>query len=115
MLRLSDPTARLAAVLHDVVEDTNVTLDDLRRGGFPDEVVRVVDLLTHREADDYDAYVERLAPDPIARAVKLADLLDNMDTSRLPVITAKTEQRLARYRRAYERLTRDEPAAGDPS
>jgi (p)ppGpp synthase/HD superfamily hydrolase len=100
MLRLGDPTARMVAVLHDVVEDTSVTLDDLRRGGFPPEVVEAVDLVTRRQDETYEQFIERLAPNPIARAVKLADLEDNMDTSRLPAITEKTRERLERYRKA---------------
>ena len=105
MLRLGDPAARIVAMLHDVVEDTDITLDDLRRGGYPAEVVEAVDLVTRREGESYEAFIERLAPHPIARLVKLADLEDNMDTSRLPGITEKTRERLEHYRRAYERLT----------
>ncbi len=112
MLRLVDPTARVVAVLHDVVEDTRGTLDDLRRGGFSAEVVEAVGLVTRREGESYEAFIERLAPNPLARAVKLADLEDNMDTSRLPAITEKTRERLERYRKAVARLREFEDAPG---
>lgn len=104
MLGVTDPTARVVAVLHDVVEDTDVTLDDLRRGGFPPDVVDAVDLVTRRDDESYEQFIERLAPDPIARAVKLADLADNMDPARLPTITERTRERLDRYRKARARL-----------
>lgn len=74
--------ATSAAWLHDVVEDTTVTLDDLRRGGFDRRVVDAVDALTHREGEDYLDYVRRAGANPIARLVKVADLHDNMDLSR---------------------------------
>jgi (p)ppGpp synthase/HD superfamily hydrolase len=104
MLRVSDPSARMVAILHDVVEDTSVTLDDLIRGGFPPEVVEAVDLVSRRDDETYEQFIERLAPNPIARAVKLADLEDNMDPSRLPAITERTLERLERYRKARARL-----------
>ena len=104
MLRLKDPTARIVAILHDVVEDTTVTLNDLRRGGFPAEVVEAVELVSRVEDESYEEFIERLAPNPIARAVKLADLEDNMDLSRLPDITERTRERMERYRKAKARL-----------
>lgn len=71
-----------AAWLHDVVEDTAITLADLRQGGFDRRVVEAVDALSRREGEDYFDYVRRAGANPIARFVKIADLHDNMDLSR---------------------------------
>lgn len=108
MLRLVDPIARIAAILHDVLEDTSRTREDLRRAGFPPVVLAVVEILTKGATETYEAFIERCAANPIARQVKLADLADNMDLTRLPEITEKDRQRLARYEAAKARLLRDE-------
>src|SRR4051794_5193890 len=71
--------ARIAAVFHDVVEDTDVTLDELRQRCFPEEAVRAIGLLTKKSGEAYPEFIERLLHDPIARLVKRADLEDNMD------------------------------------
>ncbi len=98
---------QLAAVLHDVVEDSGWTLAALREHGFPREVVIAVDCLTRREQESYEAFVERAASHPIARCVKLADLEDNLDVRRLPdPLTDADRERLERYRRAWLRLSR---------
>ena len=110
MLRMTTETAMMAAVLHDVVEDTTITLDDLRARGFPAEVLEAVDRLTRRPGEAYDAFVERAATHPVARRVKLADLEDNLDLRRLDAVEAADLDRLDRYLRAYRRLSAD--AAG---
>jgi (p)ppGpp synthase/HD superfamily hydrolase len=107
MLRLQDRAARIAAVLHDVVEDTDWTLADLEREGFAPEIVRAIDALTRRPDEDYETFVRRAGADPIGWHVKLADLQDNMDTTRIASPAAPDYERLARYARAlailYER------------
>ena len=107
MLRVQTDAERMAAVLHDVVEDSAWTLDDLRARGFPGEVVDAVDALTRRPGEDYDAAVERAAAHPVARRVKLADLEDNLDLRRLPELGERDVERLNRYLRAWRRLTGD--------
>ena len=105
MAQFRDETSQIAAVLHDVVEDSEWTLDDLRTLGFSDEVVTVVDCLTRREGELYEAAIERAAVHPVARRLKLADLEDNLDVRRLDVLTERDRERLDRYRRAWLRLT----------
>ncbi|MBX7110646.1 MAG: GTP pyrophosphokinase [Dehalococcoidia bacterium] len=107
MARVSAPAERLVAVLHDVVEDSPTTLDDLRAAGFPEEVVRAVDFLTRREDETYEAFIERVTGDPLARRVKLADLEDNMTLTRLNELDDRAVERLGRYLRAYRRLRSD--------
>ena len=82
MLRQEDETARLAAVLHDVLEDTQVTLADLRSAGYSEPVCAAVDCLTRRSGETYEEMIERVATNPLARQVKLADLADNLDPNR---------------------------------
>lgn len=99
--------ARAVAWLHDVVEDTALTLDDLRREGVGETVLEAVRLLTHQPGVPYLEYVEALKPNPLARQVKLADLAHNSDASRLPdPLTDADERRLAKYQHAREILER---------
>ncbi len=104
MLRVDGEHARMAAVLHDVVEDCGVTLDALRAQGYPEEVVSAVDALTKREGESYEQFVDRASAHPVARRVKLADVEDNMDIRRLRDVTEKDRARLARYVAAWHRL-----------
>ena len=106
MLAVTTPEARMAAVLHDVVEDTAVTFEELRAEGFAASVLEAVEALTKRaeEENDYEAFIRRVAPNPIAREVKLADLRDNLDLSRIPQPTERDRARLEKYRRAIAYL-----------
>ena len=109
MLRVQTEAERMVAMLHDVVEDTALTLEELREHGFPAEVVAAVDHLTRRDGEGYGEYVERAAANPVARRVKIADLEDNMDVRRLGALSAADVERLDRYHRAWRRLTEDLP------
>lgn len=100
MLAVASTEERIAAVLHDVVEDCGVTFDQLRAEGFSEAVVTAIASLTRDEAESYEAFIERAACDPIARAVKLADLHDNMDLTRIANPTERDHERIAKYRRA---------------
>lgn len=105
--QMTDELSVCAALLHDVVEDTDVTAEALA-AEFPPAVVEAVRLLTHEKGTDYLAYVRALKGNPIARAVKLADLAHNADESRWP--DASAEQRAyfrEKYRRAREVLTEE--------
>ncbi|MBQ1328322.1 MAG: HD domain-containing protein [Lachnospiraceae bacterium] len=94
----------IVAILHDVVEDTDVTLEELKEAGFGEDIIHAIDLLTHRDGVPYLDYVRALKDDPIASVVKLADLNHNSDRSRLSVITKKDEQRFLKYQKAKEIL-----------
>ena len=104
MMRLETEAERMAAILHDVVEDTPYTLERLRELGYPEEVLFALECLTKREGENYEAFIERVRPHPLARRVKLADLEDNMDVRRLTAVGPKEAERLARYRAAWARL-----------
>lgn len=105
MLRLAHDEERIVAVLHDVVEDTATTLADLRDEGFSDAVLGAIDALTKREGETYQVFIERAARDPIARRVKLADLAENSDLSRISEPNQKDLDRIEKYRKATDYLT----------
>jgi (p)ppGpp synthase/HD superfamily hydrolase len=97
MFAVNTDFEKMAAVLHDVVEDTSVTLDDLKSEGFPPDVVSAVDALTKRKGETRLEAAARAAQDPIARVVKIADVTDNMDISRISDPVEKDFERLREY------------------
>jgi (p)ppGpp synthase/HD superfamily hydrolase len=99
-----DEIAQTAALLHDLLEDTPYPIADLR-AKFPPSVIEVVELLTKQEGGDYDDYLSKICDNANAVRVKLADLKDNMDLTRLAVLTEKDIERVKKYHRAYIRLT----------
>lgn len=104
--QMTDEVSTCVALLHDVVEDTNVSLEDLKKE-FPTEVVDAVELLTHTKGMDYFDYLERIKVNPIAKRVKLADIAHNSDETRYagsPVDTKGIERRRAKYARAKKFL-----------
>jgi (p)ppGpp synthase/HD superfamily hydrolase len=105
MLSFASTTEQIVAVLHDVVEDTALTLDRLRDLGFDPDVVAAIDALTRREGESYERFIDRVSADPLATRVKLRDLRDNMDMSRLSHLDENDLQRVAKYHRAMLQLT----------
>lgn len=96
---------KIVGVLHDVVEDSDWTLEGLAAEGFAPEIIKALRCLTHAEEEPYDRYIVRVKGNPLAVAVKLNDLTDNMDIRRLPYLSDKDVKRLKRYLRAYKQLT----------
>lgn len=93
----------IVAILHDVVEDTIITFEQLEKE-FPEEVIVALKLLTHDDSVEYMDYIRNLKNNPIARKVKLADLNHNSDKTRLEVITEKDIKRIDKYREAINIL-----------
>lgn len=106
MAKMTTEAEQCVAILHDVVEDTHVTLDDLRVF-FTPEIVEAVKLLTKTDkcCYSYFEYIEAIAKNPLARAVKIADLEDNMDIRQLPILGDDDFIRLRKYHLAYQILT----------
>jgi (p)ppGpp synthase/HD superfamily hydrolase len=101
MLRLSSNEERIVAVLHDVCEDCHGwTFERLRGEGFSEPVIEALRSVTKRDGEDYEAFVLRAAANPIGRRVKLADLRDNCDLSRIAEPSEKDLRRIEKYRRA---------------
>ncbi|MEI6167421.1 MAG: GTP pyrophosphokinase [bacterium] len=105
MMKMSSEDERVVAILHDVVEDSAVTLEDLAQSGFSRLVLDAVDGLTHRKEEPYEVYIERAAGNALARKIKVADLEDNMEFRRIHGLAEKDNERMIRYQKAYRFLT----------
>ncbi|MDS9468862.1 hypothetical protein RGQ15_14950 [Paracoccus sp. MBLB3053] len=109
MLACATPHERIVAILHDVVEKSAWTLDDLRAEGLPDDQVEAVDAMSRRDGEDYLAFVTRAGRNPIARQVKIADLRDNLEMASRPDASSETRQKSAKYRHALDLLAEAGP------
>ena len=98
--QMTDEATTIVTLLHDVVEDTDYTLEDLAAEGFEKEILEAVALMTHEDDVPYLDYVAKLKDNPIARAVKLADLAHNSDLSRIGEVDEETRERLEKYKKA---------------
>ena len=113
MFGVEGEVARMVAVLHDVVEDCEGwTFERLREEGFSPAVIKALELVTKRDdGEDYMAFIARAGASEIGRRVKMADLKDNMDMSRIADPTERDHQRIAKYERALAYLQQDGPSA----
>ena len=102
--QMGDEDTTVVALLHDVVEDTDYTLEDLRAMGFNQNVIEAIRLMTHAEGVPYLDYVAKIKENPIARAVKLADLAHNSDLTRLDTVDEKAMARVQKYTQAIRLL-----------
>lgn len=100
MLRVNTLEERIVAVLHDVVEDCGISFDDLRNEGFSETVLMAIASVTKVPDESYEEFVERVAQNPIGRVVKLADLEENSDLSRIAQPSWEDLERVEKYRRA---------------
>ena len=104
MLNMETEEEMMVAVLHDVVEDSDYSFDKLREIGFSERVLEALDSVTKRAGEAYEDFVKRAASDPIGKKIKLADLRDNMDLSRLAKITDVDLKRVQKYHDALKIL-----------
>lgn len=102
-LNVNSEDEKIVALLHDIIEDTDITLDDLKSEGFSDEIINAVDAITHRD-ESYEIYIQKVKTNAIATVVKIADIKHNMDTSRLKKITEKDIKRVEKYKKALAYL-----------
>ena len=100
MLRVNTLEERIVAVLHDVVEDCGISFDDLRNEGFSETVLMAIASVTKVPDESYEEFIERAAQNPIGRVVKLADLEENSDLSRIAQPSWEDLERVEKYRRA---------------
>lgn len=91
-------------MLHDVIEDTPITLEMLKDEGFSPEVLAILETLTKRQGESYDDFISRVLTNEIAGHVKLADLADNMDLSRIQTPSEEDFQRVEKYQKAVSRI-----------
>jgi len=104
MLHMSTDIEMMAGVMHDVVEDSDWSLDDLRHEGFPEEVIHLVDTLSRRADESYEEFIQRIKKVPAAVRIKLADLEDNMDSKRLKSLNDRDSTRMKKYHQAWQYL-----------
>lgn len=100
--QLEQEELKVTALLHDVLEDSDMTAEDLLKSGFPHEIVEAVQVLTYKKTDPgtYEEYIVRVAENPMARAVKICDIRHNMDLSRIPNPGKRDLERCEKYKRA---------------
>ena len=104
--RVDTEEEKAVALLHDVIEDSPVSAEELLQAGLPETVVTAVQVLTKEKEQDYQTYLETVKKNPLARVVKLADLKHNSNLSRLSSITEKDRERLKKYKKAIDFLSR---------
>ena len=102
--QMDDENTTIVALLHDIVEDTDMTFEQLENEGFSREVIDALMLLTHNPNEDYYDYVKRIGTNPIAKAVKIKDLEHNMDLSRLDSISCWDLERVEKYKYCHDYL-----------
>ena len=102
--QMNDENTTIVALLHDVPEDTDITVEDIRKMGFNEEVCEALKLMTHDDNVPYMDYIKKLRNNQIAKTVKLADLKHNSDITRLDIVDEKALMRVEKYKRAMEEL-----------
>ena len=93
------------ALLHDVIEDSHYTAEELLQAGLPETVVTAVQILSKKKGQDYQTYLENVKSNSLARVVKLADLKHNSDLSRLSSVTDEDLERFEKYKKAIDYLS----------
>ncbi len=106
MMRCETDEEKIVAILHDVVEDTDWTFEALREEGFSETIIKALRTVTkHSEDEDYDEFIQRSLKNEIGRKVKIADLRENLDVTRIGELTEKDIERINKYKRALKTLT----------
>ena len=105
--RPSTPDAQVVGWLHDTVEDTPITLRDIE-AAFGPETAAAVDAISRRDGEPWSDYLDRVAANPMARQVKISDLIDNSNLSRIPHVTLKDVERQKKYNKALKKLLEEE-------
>jgi (p)ppGpp synthase/HD superfamily hydrolase len=95
---------KIVAVLHDAIEDSDLTLEDLQRLGFPENIIDAIDAITKRANENYHNYLQRVMSNQISLRVKIADMKDNMDETRIPNPSEKDYRRLQKYQQTLPLL-----------
>ena len=104
MNQMKTKEEKIVAILHDVVEDSDITINDLKNCGFSKSVITALEILTRKDGETYFEYIERVRCFSLAKSVKIADLEHNMDIRRLSKINTSDTRRLAKYQKAWALL-----------
>ncbi len=104
MVQMSSIEQQIVAVLHDVIEDSKYTFDDLEKEGFDEKIISALQALTKKNGEDYDNFIMRVMQNKLATIVKIADLKDNSNLNRIPNPTEKDLERVEKYIKALNSL-----------
>ena len=104
MMKMDTEEEKISAVLHDIIEKTNCTLEDLKQQGFSNKIINTVDALSKRKGEDYSDYIKRVIKDPAAIKIKIADLEDNMDIRNIRELTQVDIEKMNRRKKYYRGL-----------
>ena len=107
MLQFESEVEMIIAVMHDVIEDSHFTLQDLNNHGFSIDVIEAINCLTKRKDEDYQRFISRISQNSLAKKIKIEDIKDNLNLTRLSNITAKDLQRAEKYHRALKFLAHE--------
>lgn len=102
-LNMESEEQKIVALLHDVIEDTEITIGDLKKKGFSEKIIEAVDAIT-KKGESYEEYLKKVKDNELAKAVKIEDIKNNMDVSRLKEITEKDIARIEKYKKALAYL-----------
>lgn len=105
MNNVSNEEEKIVAILHDVIEDSDYTFEDLRKDGFKENIIDALMLLTHNKDVDYFEYIDNIKNNKIAKTIKIQDLKHNLDITRLDNLDEKAIENLKKYFKAYKSLT----------
>ncbi|ABD82121.1 hypothetical protein [Saccharophagus degradans] len=106
MFKFEAEIEMIVAVMHDVIEDSAFTQDDLKKLGFSNDVIEAIDCLSKRNGEDYNSFILRVSKNELAKKVKIEDIKDNLNLTRLKIITDKDLRRAEKYHRALALLTK---------
>jgi (p)ppGpp synthase/HD superfamily hydrolase len=104
MMKMTSEAECITAVLHDVIEDTGWTMERLHQEGFHGEILDALECLTRQDGEEYEKFIERVKRNPLSVKMKIADLEDNLDVSRLKEVTEADAERLEKYKQALQML-----------
>jgi (p)ppGpp synthase/HD superfamily hydrolase len=113
MLRMENDADRTLAVLHDVLEDSDMTVRDLQKAGYPTEIVEAITYLTRLKEEEYDQFIERVKGNSLAVKIKIADLEDNLNFERIKEPNEDDLRRYEKYRRALAKLRKVQHSVAD--
>ena len=102
MLRGQNETEQIVGILHDVIEDTPITIDMLKKEGFSKDVLAALVCITKKKGEDYGDFINRVLTNPLATQIKLYDIEDNLNRDRIPFPTERDEARFAKYQKYHE-------------
>ncbi len=105
MFKFFSEDERIVSVMHDIVEDSAITLEDLKNLGFSEPIIEAIECLTKLNNESYESFIMRVSKNDLARKVKIEDIKDNLDLTRLNRVTSKDFTRVEKYHRALKNLT----------